>query len=75
MPEIEQVADSCAHSRLVVVEHTPGPHGCGHVSVDEDAGDVQVLEQACRPRVGLARQREDQPVDAALLEKPDVVSI
>ena len=71
MSEVEQVPDRMAHARLVVgvdVERTPGVD----VAVEHDDRYVETLERPQHVLVALVANRNDQAVDAALVEQGDV---
>ena len=54
--EVEQMADCCPYTRLVVVEHAPGPDEGGHVAIDQDARHIEPCKQGGRSRMALAGQ-------------------
>ena len=47
----------------------------GRVAVEQHDRDVRLAQQLDGGRVALLGERQDQPVDAALLQQPDVLGI
>ena len=75
VPEVEQVADRGAHARTVICEHSAHTVELRDLPVEQHARPLDLAERVQRRRLGLAREREDQPVHAALREHPDVLGV
>ena len=75
VPELEQVPGRRQHAGAVVEDHARGADAVGRVAVEQDDRDVRLPQELDGRRMALLREREDEPVDAPLLQQLDVLGI
>ena len=73
--EVEQVLDGMGHAGAVVEAGRQGRHALGHVAIEQDDRQLARPQRLDDVGVVLLRQRQQQPVDLAVLEQRDVVGV